>query len=183
MSISGASFGALLGSSPAGTPTASARRSLDEPRDAVPGNAAPSGGSRGLHVPAWLIIGAWISLSSTVILYKCVPRSLSEAPQLTRLLLFSREIMMGSAHFHYPLTLTSLHLLFQTVATRLLHRWTDLIAPSAPSSSYALLPLTEPKEDGQEEVQSAAERRVGKAAAVQISWSDWGTLMCVLFCA
>lgn len=89
---------------------------------------------------------------------------------------------MGSAHFHYPLTLTSLHLLFQTIATRLLHRWTDLIAPPTSSPSYALLPLTEPKEDGELESQSAEERRADKAAAVEISWVDWRNLMCVRIC-
>lgn len=78
----GASLGGSLENSP--VPLPSSRRSTDEPRDDA---AAAGGGSAARSVPPWLIIGAWIALSTTVILYKCafLSRSLLEAPQLTLL--------------------------------------------------------------------------------------------------
>lgn len=74
---------------------------------------------------------------------------------------------MGTGHFPYPITLTTLHLLFQTAATRVLHRYTNLIAP--PSSDYAPLPTSDV--DGASDL--AAQAAQAKAAAVEMDWSTW----------
>ncbi|KAM0791244.1 hypothetical protein ACM66B_005723 [Microbotryomycetes sp. NB124-2] len=69
--------------------------------------------------PPWMIIVTWISLSTAVIFY-------------------NRDIMVGHKQFRYPITLTTLHLLFQTVATRILHRLTDLISGTNTSKLASL---------------------------------------------
>lgn len=47
--------------------------------------------------------------------------------------------------FSYPITLTTIHLLIQTIATRLLARYTNLIFihEKSTNSSYDLLPFNE----------------------------------------
>lgn len=79
---------------------------------------------------------------------------------------------MGSANFRFPLCLTTLHLAFQTLATRLLHRYTNLIA-GANTAEYAPLPTTDNESNVDEKAQRAEHERRAKAASVEISWDDW----------
>ncbi|KAM0752765.1 TPT-domain-containing protein [Meredithblackwellia eburnea MCA 4105] len=111
-----------------------------------------------LYVPPWLIIILWIALSTAVILV-------------------NREILAGTGEFPYPVTLTTLHLSFQVIATRLLHRYTFLVAPETASSSssggldYAPLPTS----NGDEPETSSYKARVmrAKMAAVHLDWHTW----------
>ncbi|GAA5872212.1 hypothetical protein JCM3774_002297 [Rhodotorula dairenensis] len=67
--------------------------------------------------PVLLVLG-WIALSSTVILN-------------------NRHILIDKG-FNFPITLTTIHLLFQTIATRVLHRYTRLISgPKPERAEYA----------------------------------------------
>lgn len=75
---------------------------------------------------------------------------------------------MGAGHFPYPVALTTLHLLFQTLATRVLHRYTDLVAP--PSPEYASLPLSE---GAMPPAELARRTRLAKDAAVDMDWPTW----------
>lgn len=92
---------------------------------------------------------------------------------------------MGAAQFKYPVTLTTLHLAFQTVATRLLHQYTDLISPigSSTPSSYELLPTTEPKEGGSAHgsasgtEMSSEDLKRAKALGVEMDWKTWRSQM------
>ncbi|ORY89333.1 triose-phosphate transporter family-domain-containing protein [Leucosporidium creatinivorum] len=116
------------------------------------------GGGAGLPppraLPPWLIICTWTALSSGVIL-------------------MNREILMGSAHFSYPITLTTLHLAYQTIATRLLHKYTNLISGVAPTE-YSAIPLTDPHENGSAVGESKEEAAMrAKAESVAMSWNDW----------
>ncbi|KAL8293618.1 hypothetical protein RQP46_000319 [Phenoliferia psychrophenolica] len=71
---------------------------------------------------------------------------------------------MGSGNFPYPVALTTLHLAFQTIATRALHRFTNLIAP--PTSDYSPLPTSD--------LESAAQNDArAKAASVEMDWPTW----------
>lgn len=66
----------------------------------------------------------------------------------------SREILIGTSfteEFKFPITLTTLHLLFQTLFTRLLAKFTNLIfitpiSTNSTNSTYDLLPLNEDRE-------------------------------------
>ncbi|CAD6569509.1 MAG: hypothetical protein CYPHOPRED_003404 [Cyphobasidiales sp. Tagirdzhanova-0007] len=69
--------------------------------------------------PAWMLILAWITLSTAVI--------------------FQNARILTKLDFPYPITLTSIHLLFQTAFTRLLGRYTDLIPPAG---DRATLPVS-----------------------------------------
>jgi len=68
-------------------------------------------------VPPWTMITFWIAISSSVIVYN--------------------QQILTNYEFPYPVTLTSIHLLFQSVATRLLYRYTTLLDPS-PSLSLPM---------------------------------------------
>lgn len=85
----------------------------------------------------------------------------------------SYEADAGLIH-SYPITLTTLHLLYQTVATRLLHRYTDLVAPPTSPTAYALLPMSDPKGgEAIAPVLAEEDRRKAKAASVDIDWKSW----------
>ncbi|KDE09238.1 hypothetical protein MVLG_00558 [Microbotryum lychnidis-dioicae p1A1 Lamole] len=117
-------------------------------------------------VPAWLIVGGWICLSTAVILY-------------------NREIMMGSKQFKYPITLTSIHLLYQTIATRLLHKYTNLIA-GVRTPDYATVSMDE-LETGSKSETSAAyattsapdarQLQTAKDSAVFVPWGEYKRLI------
>ncbi|GAA5983209.1 hypothetical protein JCM10908_000197 [Rhodotorula pacifica] len=62
-----------------------------------------------------LLVLGWIALSSTVILN-------------------NRYILIDKG-FDFPITLTTIHLLFQTIATRVLHRYTQLISGPKPEQA------------------------------------------------
>lgn len=88
---------------------------------------------------------------------------------------------MGPAHFSYPVTLTTLHLLFQTAATRIAHRFTTLISGPKPSE-YTALPLSaqadaddgEGSDDGEKDSPTEkAEQGRWKAASVEMDWNTW----------
>jgi hypothetical protein len=117
--------------------------------------------------------------------------------------------------FAYPITLTSIHLAFQTIgkislslsdfppcgysvltmrgtATRLLHRYTDLISGPAPSNfgDYFSVPLKDSNEgadhqDASERVAMSTptldsdERKRWKRASVAMDWSSWNREMSV----
>ncbi|GAA5945818.1 hypothetical protein JCM3775_006789 [Rhodotorula graminis] len=59
------------------------------------------------RLPAWFYIVAWIATSSAVIL--------------------QNKYILSDLGFKYPVALTTIHLLFQTVATRLLRRYTNMV--------------------------------------------------------
>ncbi|GAA6047426.1 hypothetical protein JCM3770_001299 [Rhodotorula araucariae] len=109
-------------------------------------------------IPPWLLILGWIALSTTVILQ-------------------NRQILVDK-EFNHPITLTSLHLLFQTVATRLLHRCTHLISGPVPADEYAAVPLSDPAaaeelggQGGATGNKAAIER--WKRKSVEMDWTTW----------
>ncbi|GAA5961175.1 hypothetical protein JCM3765_001253 [Sporobolomyces pararoseus] len=113
-------------------------------------------------VPPWLIILGWIGLSTAVIF-------------------MNREILVGR-QFSYPIALTSIHLALQTIATRLLHRYTDLISGPIPSNygDYFAVPLKETNEgEASESVGmttptiDSEERKRWKKASVAMDWPSW----------
>ncbi|EGG02624.1 uncharacterized protein MELLADRAFT_72742 [Melampsora larici-populina 98AG31] len=65
-------------------------------------------------LPPWLIIIIWISISSSVIFYNA--------------------LILKEWSFPYPITLTALHLAFQTIATQTIARTTNWINSSTSSS-------------------------------------------------
>ncbi|POY70452.1 hypothetical protein BMF94_6520 [Rhodotorula taiwanensis] len=73
-----------------------------------------------------LLVLGWIGLSSAVILN-------------------NRHILIDRS-FDYPITLTTIHLVFQTVATQVLHRFTELISGPVPDQSYRPLPSSDSTE-------------------------------------
>ncbi|KAK4053957.1 hypothetical protein OIO90_003794 [Microbotryomycetes sp. JL221] len=171
------------------TPSPSATRSerVDSNESVT---TTPSGMLKGTSLPPWMIILLWISLSTTVIFY-------------------NREIMVGKAQFRYPITLTTLHLLYQTIvsfrqtdikggaskpATRILHRYTDLVSGSNSNSKtssgangvkYTALPMTNVDSSAtgngvpvgvagaSTAVDQDDELRRNKDASVAMSWHDW----------
>ncbi|GAA5887221.1 hypothetical protein JCM5296_004567 [Sporobolomyces johnsonii] len=140
----------------AATPGAVAsRRSLDDKRS---DDAPPPTSSR--RVPAWILIIGWISLSTAVIFQ-------------------NREILVGRM-FAYPVTLTSLHLLFQSIATRLVHQFTDLISGPMPPGfgEYNSVPLKDPEDakNGGEMVGRTdvkAQKALWKRQSVEMDWPTW----------
>ncbi|KAG0149817.1 hypothetical protein CROQUDRAFT_668940 [Cronartium quercuum f. sp. fusiforme G11] len=74
--------------------------------------------------PPWLIISTWITISSAVIFYNA--------------------LILRDWGFPYPITLTTLHLTFQTCATQLLARFTTLLSSTSSNQSinsqYVVLP-------------------------------------------
>ncbi|CEQ39674.1 SPOSA6832_01213, partial [Sporobolomyces salmonicolor] len=160
----------------AATPAVASRRSLDDKRS---DDAPPPTTSR--RVPAWILILGWISLSTAVIFQ-------------------NREILVGR-NFAYPVTLTSLHLLFQSIgavlsslrcpqrippddapmpATRLLHHFTDLISGPMPPGfgEYNPVPLKDPEDakDGGEIVgrtDEKAQKAHWKRQSVEMDWPTW----------
>lgn len=82
--------------------------------------------------------------------------------------------------FNHPITLTSLHLLFQTLATRVLHRSTTLISGPVPHDEYAAVPMSE---QGAEQPAAASGERADvdrwKAKSVEMDWVTWRRQMCV----
>lgn len=93
----------------------------------------------------------------------------------TAVIFGNREIMLGPSLFSYPITLTSAHLLFQVIATRVLHRFTTAIsgAPS-PEDEYALLPTGAAlPEQGDETVQSLTPEARWKQTSVEMTWAYW----------
>jgi len=94
---------------------------------------------------------------------------------------------MGPAHFTYPITLTTLHLTFQTVATRLAHRYTSLISGPQPSE-YSALPLSAQADaddgdeasgagPGEKGAGSKADRQRWKSESVVMDWKTWKKAM------
>lgn len=120
--------------------------------ESIPSRNRTEGGGGGggsssshLRLRTLIIIFLWIALSTAVIL-------------LNRRILVELE-------FPYPITLTSLHLLFQTIATRLLHRYSKLISgppPPLPSLSTPVL-----HDDGEE--------KAWKDSSVEMDWVNWRT--------
>ncbi|BGP40397.1 hypothetical protein JCM10450v2_004380 [Rhodotorula kratochvilovae] len=109
-------------------------------------------------LPPWVLILGWISLSTIVILQ-------------------NRQILVDK-HFNHPVTLTSLHLLFQTVATRLLHRFTPLISGPVPAEEYAAVPLADPTATAEQGGEGTApgkkaELERWKRKAVEMDWTTW----------
>ncbi|GAA6021914.1 hypothetical protein JCM11491_004792 [Sporobolomyces phaffii] len=159
--------GMLLSASP--SPNSSRRSSIDQKSPTptlvnVPPHAPSKASSaRRSVLPPWLIIAGWIGLSTAVIF-------------------MNREILVAR-HFAYPITLTSIHLAFQTIATRLLHRYTDLISGPVPASfgDYFAVPLKEPHldDDGLEGVAMSTptldsdEKKRWKRASVAMDWATW----------
>ncbi|GAA5893570.1 hypothetical protein JCM8208_000831 [Rhodotorula glutinis] len=119
------------------------------PSSPQPGSATTK---RASVLPPWVLILGWITLSTAVILQ-------------------NRTILVERG-FNHPITLTSLHLLFQTVATRALHRSTTLISGPVPHDEYAAVPLTE---QGAEADQSGNEADVArwKDKSVDMDWGTW----------
>ncbi|KAH9811974.1 hypothetical protein DFH28DRAFT_899639 [Melampsora americana] len=66
-------------------------------------------------LPPWLIIILWISISSSVIFYNA--------------------LILKDWSFPYPITLTALHLGFQTILTQIIARTTNLIETSSSGSN------------------------------------------------
>ncbi|GAA5822252.1 hypothetical protein JCM5353_001545 [Sporobolomyces roseus] len=124
----------------------------------------PATSRRASVLPPWLIILGWIGLSTAVIF-------------------MNREILVGRK-FAYPITLTSIHLAFQTIATRLLHRYTDLISGPLPttfqsSSDYFSVPLKEYDASSvHEEVMKSPntdreDKQRWKRLSVAMEWNVW----------
>ncbi|GEM09880.1 triose phosphate/3-phosphoglycerate/phosphate translocator [Rhodotorula toruloides] len=118
------------------------------------------GRTRRTIVPVWMIVLGWIALSAVVIL-------------------MNRDILVEK-HFDHPVTLTTLHLIFQTCATRLLHRFTTLISGPPPAEEYVAVPLTDPShpplEDGTEEPAALgrlAQIERWKRKSVEMDWDTW----------
>ncbi|GAA5940578.1 hypothetical protein JCM10213_001150 [Rhodosporidiobolus nylandii] len=134
------------------TPLASRRHSLDGKREGS--STAPATPSRRPGLPPWVIVLGWIALSTAVIFQ-------------------NREILVGRV-FNFPVTLTTIHLAFQTVATRLLHHFTPLISGPVPQGEYAAVPL---REVGEEEVAETgserAEKDRWKRQSVEMDWLTW----------
>ncbi|TNY24720.1 hypothetical protein DMC30DRAFT_370727 [Rhodotorula diobovata] len=133
-------------------PTVPSSPSLSPPTT----SAAPS--KRPSLLPPWVLVLGWIGLSTTVI--------------------FQNRIILVERGFNYPVTLTSLHLLFQTVATRILHRFTTLISGPVPvDEGYASVPMTESGsgEHGAEAHASGknAELERWKSKSVEMDWVTW----------
>ncbi|GAA5846334.1 hypothetical protein JCM3766R1_002211 [Sporobolomyces carnicolor] len=105
-------------------------------------------------IPPWLIIIGWIGLSTAVIF-------------------MNREILVGKA-FSYPIALTSLHLAFQTIATRLLHRYTDLISGPMPSNfgDYFAVPLKESTSNGDTDHDNDVSERVSMSTPTHVDSED-----------
>ncbi|GAA5854286.1 hypothetical protein JCM8547_001764 [Rhodosporidiobolus lusitaniae] len=143
---------------PASTPDVSHRASLETKRDElaspVPSSPTSSTIRRSTIPPAVLVLG-WIALSTAVI--------------------FQNRSILVTKGFDYPVTLTTMHLAFQTLATRLLHRFTPLISGPVPQGEYGAVPL---REAGDEEVaceggsSKAAEER-WKRLSVEMDWTTW----------
>ncbi|GAA5943789.1 hypothetical protein JCM3775_000956, partial [Rhodotorula graminis] len=104
-------------------------------------------------VPPWILILGWITLSTAVILQ-------------------NRTILVERG-FNHPITLTSLHLLFQTLATRVLHRSTTLISGPVPHDDYAAVPLTEQGDEAPEAPGRHADVERWKAKSVEMDWRTW----------
>ncbi|GAA5910544.1 hypothetical protein JCM6882_008551 [Rhodosporidiobolus microsporus] len=151
------------------TPVLSRRNSLDGKREAAspsPPAAGSSTGKRGGLHPGVVILG-WIALSTAVIFQ-------------------NREILVGK-HFNYPVTLTTLHLAFQSIATRLLHRFTSLISGPVPQGEYASVPLRETGDEddagsggGSGSDKAAMER--WKRQSVEMDWSTWAREILPIAC-
>lgn len=92
--------------------------------------------------------------------------------------------MLGPIQFHYPVTLTTLHLGFQTLATRVLHQFTNLISGPPPLEEESLLPLNptgmEELESGEEEGEKV-KRGNWKEESVAITFSEYKRMMYVTF--
>ncbi|GAA5888510.1 hypothetical protein JCM16303_002199 [Sporobolomyces ruberrimus] len=161
----------LLMSSHSPSPVSSRRSSIESK---VPFNSSASSSptptlvnaplgtpSRRSTVPPWLIILGWIGLSTAVIF-------------------MNREILVGRK-FSYPITLTTIHLAFQTIATRLLHRYTTLISGSVPSNfgDYFAVPLKDQNDDASEQVGMSTpaldneEKKRWKEQSVSMDWATW----------
>ncbi|KAG0662502.1 hypothetical protein C6P46_003242 [Rhodotorula mucilaginosa] len=105
---------------------------------AIPSESTITASERGLPPKAtrsWIpkqrrtpiLVLAWIALSSSVILN-------------------NRYILIDKG-FDFPITLTTIHLLFQTIATRVLHRYTQLISgPNPERAEYVPVASSEATE-------------------------------------
>ncbi|GAA6001572.1 hypothetical protein JCM10207_006730 [Rhodosporidiobolus poonsookiae] len=140
-----------------GTPAASRRGSLEEKRGTMspaPPSSSPTAAARRMAVPPAVIVLGWIALSTAVIFQ-------------------NREILVGKG-FNYPITLTTIHLTFQTFATRLLHRFTPLISGPVPESEYSAIPLKEAgEEDSNLDSTDEAANARWKRKSVEMDWSTW----------
>ncbi|KAH8925741.1 TPT-domain-containing protein [Atractiella rhizophila] len=122
--------------------------------------------------PAWVMILVWICISSGVILY-------------------NKQIMdpveKGGYGFPYPVTLTTLHLAFQSLATTLLKRYTNLVnMPSATPTQSQAIPLpvtTAPKETGAQLQEQLLQQEGSPQKNIYSKEVYWRNVMpiCVLF--
>ncbi|SCZ88305.1 BZ3500_MvSof-1268-A1-R1_Chr2-1g04322 [Microbotryum saponariae] len=143
-------------------------------------------------VPAWLIVGGWICLSTAVsaatrreIWCGITVFATTDALDASTLWAASREIMMGSKQFKYPITLTSIHLLYQTIATRLLHRYTNLIA-GVRTPDYTAVSMDELETGSKSETSAtyattsapdARQLQTAKDSAVFVPWGEYKRLI------
>lgn len=79
--------------------------------------------------------------------------------------------------FAFPITLTTLHLLFQTIATRLLHRYTNLIAGVQPGDYQQLPPSEESEIKDETDRAKAEETKRLRDASVEMDWDTWKRTM------
>jgi len=121
----------------------------------------------GPPLPPLVIIIIWIGLSTSTIF-------------------FNRHILVD-LHFPYPTTLTTMHLAFQTLATRLLKRYTSLIdgkpkgadgsSPSAGGggggAKYARLPTADDRAGSGAPAQGNAKADAGET----MDWNTWARLI------
>ncbi|GAA6028302.1 hypothetical protein JCM8097_006965 [Rhodosporidiobolus ruineniae] len=146
------------------SPNPSRRSSLEEKREpAASSPTSPTASSRSRIPPAVIVLG-WIALSTTVIFQ-------------------NREILVGKG-FNYPVCLTTIHLAFQTIATRLLHRFTQLISGPIPQGGeYQAVPV---KESGAEDEKSTAspqsELQRWKRQSVEMDWQTWAREILPIAC-
>ncbi|GAA5828694.1 hypothetical protein JCM11251_005840 [Rhodosporidiobolus azoricus] len=134
------------------TPVLSRRNSLDGKREGSSPSPASTPRRRGGIPPPVIILG-WIALSTAVIF-------------------MNREILVGK-HFNHPVTLTTLHLAFQSVATRLLHRFTTLVSGPVPVGEYTSVPSKETGQEDSEGGSDKATRERWKRQSVEMDWATW----------
>lgn len=123
---------------------------------------AAAGWTSNRRATPFLVLG-WIALSSTVILN-------------------NRYILIDKG-FNHPITLTTIHLTFQTLATRILHRYTQLISGPVPEeTAYRPVPSaeddTELSEIGtkDEDIEGAGTPitlEQWKRRSVEMDWTTW----------
>ncbi|GAA5975815.1 hypothetical protein JCM11641_005882 [Rhodosporidiobolus odoratus] len=132
-------------------PSHEGKRDLNAPSTPALGSPPPG---RRPGLPPWLIVLGWIGLSTAVI--------------------FQNRSILVTKGFDHPVTLTTIHLAFQSVATRLLHRFTQLISGPIPQGEYAAVPLREIGEEEEADPGSErAQQERWKQQSVEMDWQTW----------